>query len=99
MRTWVLVLLLVNALNAWGQSTLGVVLGTIRDATGAVVANASVRLTNVGRIPWSETVSDTNGDYGFRNVKAGTYTVSISQPGFQTFTVRDIVLYLARRSE
>jgi hypothetical protein len=76
----------------WGQSTLGIVLGTVKDSTGAVIANAAIKLTNVGENTSSDTQSDANGDYSFRNVKAGTYTVSISRPGFQTFTARDVVL-------
>jgi hypothetical protein len=78
--------------GAWAQSTLGVVLGTVKDPTGGVIADAAVKLTNVGENTSSDTVSDVNGDYAFRNVKAGTYTVVITRPGFRAFTARDVVL-------
>jgi hypothetical protein len=92
MRACLAILLSLCATTAWGQSTLGVVLGTVRDATGAVVSNANVKLTNVGENTSAETVTDDNGDYVFRNTKAGAYAVNVSHSGFQTFTARDIVL-------
>lgn len=92
MRLCLAVLLLVSASASWAQSTLGVVLGNVKDSTGGVVADASVKLTNVGENTTSDAVSDANGDYAFRNVKAGTYTVVVSRPGFKTFTAREVVL-------
>src|SRR5687768_10002167 len=86
------VLMLCCAVGASAQSTLGVVLGTVRDATGAVVADASIKLTNVGENTSSETKSGSDGEYAFRNVKAGSYTVVVTHPGFRTFTARDLTL-------
>ncbi len=37
-------------------------------------------------------LTDSNGDYAFRNTKAGRYTISVSRTGFRSFTVTDIVL-------
>ncbi|MBS1824216.1 MAG: TonB-dependent receptor [Acidobacteria bacterium] len=71
------------------QSTLGVVLGSVRDASGAVVAGASIKLTNVGENTSREATSNANGDYEFQNVKAGQYSLNITQAGFRNFTARD----------
>src|SRR5688572_33373786 len=92
MRRFLLVLLALSAVPAWSQSTLGVVLGTVRDATGGVVANANVKLTNTGENTSSETVTDANGDYAFRNVKAGNYAVTVTLVGFRTFSATDLLL-------
>ncbi|MCS7023495.1 MAG: TonB-dependent receptor [Bryobacteraceae bacterium] len=77
---------------AWAQSTLGVVLGTVRDATGATVSGAVVKLTNTGENTSFVTTTDSAGDYAFRAVKAGTYMVSISLAGFKTFTASGLSL-------
>src|SRR4051812_2968030 len=92
MRLLAVVVLLFTAVPLWSQSTLGVVLGTVKDLTGAVVANAKVKLTNVGENTAADTETDSNGDFAFRNVKAGTYSVSVSRAGFRTFTATDVVL-------
>jgi outer membrane receptor protein involved in Fe transport len=56
------------------------------------VADASIKLTNVGENTSSETKSGSDGEYAFRNVKAGSYTVVVTHPGFRTFTARDLTL-------
>jgi hypothetical protein len=80
------------ALNVHGQSTLGVVLGNVQDATGASVAGAAVKLTNLNENTTLDTVSDANGDYAFRSVKAGRYSVTVTQKGFKVFTARELNL-------
>jgi hypothetical protein len=84
--------LLLCSLPALAQSTLGVVLGTVRDASSAVVSGASVKLTNTGEQTSRETTSNTAGDYEFQNVKPGNYTLAVTQPGFRQFTGRDIAV-------
>jgi hypothetical protein len=74
------------------QSTLGVVLGTVKDATGAVVSGVSVKLTNSGEQTAREAKSNAAGDFEFQNVKAGTYEVLVSQPGFRGFSLKNIVV-------
>lgn len=69
--------------TASAQSTLGVVLGTVQDPSGAVIAGATVKLTNTGENTSAETQSASSGNYEFQNVKPGTYTINVSQSGFQ----------------
>jgi len=71
------------------QSTLGVVLGSVKDASGAVVGSAAVKLTNAGENTSRETVTNQNGDYEFQNVKAGRYSLNVSMAGFRGFTARE----------
>lgn len=78
--------------SSFGQSTFGVVLGTVQDSSGAVIAGATVRITNQGQNISSETVSNALGAYEFQNVKAGLYTVAVTQAGFRSFAARDIVV-------
>ena len=78
--------------SAAAQSTLGVILGTVRDASGAVVAGATLKITNVGENTSREAKSNSNGDYEFQNVKPGAYAVSVTQAGFRSYTAKDIAL-------
>ncbi|MDX2150056.1 MAG: carboxypeptidase-like regulatory domain-containing protein [Bryobacteraceae bacterium] len=71
------------SLNA--QSTFGVILGTVTDASGAVVTKAAVRVTNAGESTSREAVTDANGNYEFQNLKPGQYRVAVTATGFQTF--------------
>jgi len=82
--------------SSLAQSTLGVVLGTVKDSSGAVVKDAVVRLTNAGENTSREALSDANGNYEFQNVKPGTYIVSATAQGFRPFTATGIPLEARR---
>jgi hypothetical protein len=58
------------------------VLGTIRDPTGAPVPNVSVTLHNEGTGIEAKTKSDDSGNYTFRDVQVGVYTVTAEAQGF-----------------
>ena len=62
------------------------VIGTVRDATGAVAPNAAISLKNEQTGIEAKTTSDSNGLYDFFNVKVGVYSISAELTGFQTFT-------------
>jgi len=74
------------------QSTFGVVLGEVKDGSGAVIREARVRLTNTAENSTREVVSDSNGNYEFQNVKAGPYTVTVNAPGFRAFNASGLTL-------
>jgi hypothetical protein len=77
---------------AYAQSTFGVVLGEVKDPSGAVVAGAKVRLTNTAENVSRDGVTDANGNYEFQNVKAGPYTVNVTANGFRGYTATDLQL-------
>jgi hypothetical protein len=76
-------------------STTATIAGTVTDATGAIVANANVTVRNLGTK--TDTVLHSNNDGSFiaPGLPVGTYTVSITSPGFQTYTLTGIVLHPA----
>ncbi len=84
--------LLACAAATYAQSTFGVVLGEVKDPSGAVVAGAKVRLTNTAENVSRDGVTDANGNYEFQNVKAGPYTVNVTANGFRGFTANDLQL-------
>ncbi|MEA2258019.1 MAG: hypothetical protein QOJ51_844, partial [Acidobacteriaceae bacterium] len=72
--------------DSYAQSTQGSIIGTVKDTAGALVPDAPVTLTNNGEGTVRTTKSNAQGDYAFLDVKAGRYTVEVSQPGFQKWS-------------
>ncbi|MBV9611781.1 MAG: carboxypeptidase regulatory-like domain-containing protein, partial [Acidobacteriaceae bacterium] len=65
------------------QAVTGTVLGTVTDATGAVVANAKVTLTEVNTNVSRTAETNGSGNYTFPDIAEGTYTVTVEAPGFK----------------
>jgi hypothetical protein len=94
-RSWPLSFLLMLSLicvNATAQSTQGSIVGTVKDAGGAVVTNASVVLTSSDEGTSRETATNSVGDYRFVDVKAGHYSVQVTAPGFEKWSVAGVTL-------
>jgi hypothetical protein len=71
------------ALPASGQSTFGSFVGTVHDASGAVVPNCIVTLVNSGTSAQRSTVTDKDGSYVLVNIEPGMYRITMQTPGFQ----------------
>ncbi|MCC7306293.1 MAG: carboxypeptidase regulatory-like domain-containing protein, partial [Acidobacteria bacterium] len=74
---------------AFAQSNTGTITGTVQDANGAAVPNASVKVTNVGTNETKTVVTDSNGVYIAPSLSNGVYKVSATASGFQPTTVTD----------
>ena len=71
---------------ASAQVLYGSAVGTLQDQTGAVVAGASVSMTNKATGAKRETSSDSEGRYTFANLLPGSYDLKVTATGFRTFT-------------
>jgi hypothetical protein len=90
-------LILLVSSAALAQDT-GVISGSVRDNTGAVVSNAHVKIsTAVGTLALT-TVSNSEGEYSVPGLPAGTYNLEINVNGFRTFSVKNIVLQVAQKA-
>ncbi len=89
---------LLCALPGHAQQTTGSISGTVKDSSGAVVPQASVRATNVNTGAVERTVSDANGVYTFPTLPAGDYTVSVEQTGFTRATLSEITLQVYQKA-
>jgi hypothetical protein len=86
------VLLLPNMVGAQSVVT-GAVGGVITDASGAVVAGASVTLKNAGTGTTLAGSSGASGSYTFTLLEPGNYVLTVSHPGFkQTVQQVDVLL-------
>ena len=56
--------------------------GAVRDAAGAAVSNADVRLINAQQLVLGATKTDVEGRYKFENVSNGSYVISVSRSDF-----------------
>jgi hypothetical protein len=77
---------------AWGQSTFGAFLGTLRDPSGSVIVNCTVTVLNTGTSATRTAVTDQTGSYEFVNMEPGTYEISMEAPGFGHASYKDLVL-------
>ncbi|MBK7926654.1 MAG: TonB-dependent receptor [Bryobacterales bacterium] len=76
----------------FAQSTYGVILGDVTDASGAAVKGAKVKVTQTAANTSREGVTNDEGAYEFQNVDAGPYSVTVSAPGFRTFASSTVTL-------
>jgi hypothetical protein len=83
MRSITFLYLILVAAVAVAQTSTSEISGTVRDATGAVVPDASVTLTNEATgITYKQTTTRA-GLYNFAALPVGSYTVAVEAPGFK----------------
>jgi len=90
-----LVFVLLAAISLSAQTFRGTILGTVTDPSGAVVAGAKVTVKNTGT--GLERASETSGDgsYSIPELPIGTYNVTVTQSGFQTFVATGVTVDVA----
>ena len=84
------VLLLVA--NVFAQETTGGLQGTVKDASGAVVANAAVELTGSSLTGKKTITTDNSGYYRFANLPPGSYTLTVKAATFSELKREGIVI-------
>ncbi|HEX4947154.1 MAG TPA: carboxypeptidase-like regulatory domain-containing protein, partial [Blastocatellia bacterium] len=89
---WVCASILFLSTIAFAQTTSTTILGTVTDATGAVLPNAKVIVTNTGTGQKRETTTSSTGDFSFPLLDVGLYDVTVEAAGFKQGTRRGIVL-------
>src|ERR1700730_10966148 len=70
---------------AGAQIRSGTITGSVVDPSGALVADADVVATNTGTNVSSSTKTTSAGVYTVPYLEAGTYLISITKAGFETF--------------
>ena len=83
-------LFLVSSTFMLGQAVTATLVGTITDQTGAVVANANVRITNQGTGASQASVTNGSGNYVFTFLQPGRYTISVSSASFEQLDRHDV---------
>ena len=91
-RTIPLILLLMSLSFAVLAQTAATttVSGTVTDTNGAVIAKATVKLTDVATNAERTATTNSDGQYSFYTIPPGDYKVTVSAQGFKTKVVTDI---------
>jgi len=76
--------LLWAAVFALAQEPTGIISGTITDASGAVVLDVPITITNRGTGAARSAVSNAEGLYSAPSLLPGEYEVRVERPGFRT---------------
>ena len=88
-----------SALALWGQGNYRAQLrGVVSDATGAVVANATVTIRDVGTDIASSAHTDDKGSYFFTGLRPSTYAVKVEAHGFRSAERTGVVLAVDQES-
>jgi hypothetical protein len=81
------------------QTTTGEILGTVVDASGALVAGARVKARNLETNAASEGESGANGTFRFPLLPLGSYEVMVEKAGFARYQQGPIVLRLNQQAD
>src|SRR5262245_45135873 len=76
--------------SAPAQVVSGVIVGTVLDASGALVTNAAVTLTNEQTNLTFKTVTDEAGNYVVPNLPPGSYSVKVEANGFKPALAKSV---------
>jgi hypothetical protein len=83
---------------AFGQTTSGDLVGTVRDPSGAFVANANVTITNEETGVAVSTKVGSSGEFRASNLLPGKYDLVVDSPGFQQYILRGLLVELNKTS-
>ncbi|MFN7919617.1 MAG: carboxypeptidase regulatory-like domain-containing protein [Bryobacteraceae bacterium] len=96
-KTAFLTAALAAALPLAAQISTGALVGTVKDASNAVVAGARVEAKNTATGAVRSTTTDGVGEYSIPNLPAARYNVTVTMQGFKTFSANDVALQVAQR--
>lgn len=85
--------------SASAQKDQGGVVGSVKDATGAVIPYAEVRLADVDRGVTKVVSTNGLGDYVASPLRIGRYTATVSKKGFRTIMIGPFDLQVMQRRE
>ncbi len=91
----ILVAIILTATPLLAQTFRGTILGTVTDVTGAWVSGATVKIKNVNTGLERTTQTSSDGSYAVPELPIGTYSVTITQTGFQTSVTSNVAVDVA----
>jgi hypothetical protein len=78
--------------SAFAQSGGGGITGVVTDSSGAVIPKAQVTALNAATGVTTTRVASSNGNYTVNPLLPGTYTVTVTSPGFNAFRQENVVV-------
>src|SRR5208282_1838587 len=90
-----LLMLILMASSSFAQSSTGTIQGSVADAQGAVIPNASVTITNQGTTRTITITSNGEGLFSQPSLDPGSYKVEVQETNFAT-TTQQVTLQTAQ---
>jgi hypothetical protein len=84
--------------SSMAQGLTGQISGTVNDSSGSAVVGAETVLLNQGTGQTRQMASDQSGSFLFAQLLPGSYTLTISAPGFKKAQETDIILSSSERA-
>src|SRR5947209_1409798 len=81
----------------WAQDTASLT-GTVKDPSGASIANAQVTVSSPERGIDRATTSNNSGDWLVSALPPGSYGLQITAPGFKEYRATGIILRVAQKA-
>lgn len=78
--------------RVFAQRDLGTITGTVTDASGSAVPNATVTIVEVATGLSYNTITSDSGSYNRPALKPGTYTVTVTAAGFQKSEQKGVIV-------
>jgi len=82
----VLLIALTLSQTSNAQALSGSIVGNVKDISEAVISGAKVKITHKETNQSRETAASMEGNFNFPTIQTGTYDISVSMPGFKTYT-------------
>ena len=78
--------------TASAQTSQGILVGVVRDQTGAVVPSVTVTITGTEDGIARSAKTGNDGAYRMEALRPQSYTLTVSQPGFSPFTAKNVIV-------
>src|SRR6202161_1754686 len=78
--------------NAFGQAVYGAIYGTVTDATGALIPNAPVVVTDTSKGVTVTVNANESGEFRVDHLIPDAYSVTVDQPGFKKYEQNNVVV-------
>ncbi len=85
--------LLAGTGSSFGQAVYGSIFGTVTDASGAVIPNATVVVTDVAKGTSVTVTANGSGDFTADHLIPDLYTVKVNADGFKGFQQNDLQVF------
>lgn len=89
-----IVAMLAFCVSAWGQATTSLH-GNVTDPTGAAISGAKVTISETATGTSRETTTSSTGAYSFPDILPGTYDLTVTAQGFQTYLQKGLQLMVS----
>ncbi len=79
-------------IEAAAQNVYGSLVGNVTDISGGAIPGATVTATQTQTNLAREVITNGAGAFSIPNIPSGTYTLTVTLAGFQSFTARDVTV-------